>query len=148
MKKIISLTLLIILCLSLSSCREERSAYQIMSEFVSAYGAEGVIYSPEIGEGKEGYIREGLVERVFLFSDGIGDNFALLLNSHIDIPSECGVFVCSDDDEVRRAEEICLERIRLLSRDRGFVKKRGRVVYYAVLSDSERAERIFKEIIK
>ena len=148
MRKIICLCLIFTLCLSLAGCREEQNAYDILSEFVTDYGAEGVIYSPFVSEGRPGYISDGLVERAFLFTEGIGDNFALLLNSHIDKVCECGVFVCSDDEEVRLAEEICLERVRLLSGEGGFVKKRGRVVYYYVLSDPDRAERIFREIIK
>jgi hypothetical protein len=148
MRKIICLCLIFTVCLSLVGCREEQNAYDILSEFASTYGAEGVIYSPSVSEGSPGYISDRLVERVFLFTEGLGDNFALLLNSHIDLPSECGVFVCSDDEEVRLAEEICLERVRLLSGNGGFVKKRGRVVYYYVLSDPGRAERIFREIIK
>ena len=148
MRKIICLCLIFTLCLSLAGCREERNAYDILSEFVTDYGAEGIVYSPSVSEGSPGYISDRLVERAFLFTDGLGDNFALLLNTHIDKPSECGVFVCSDDEEVRLAEEICLERVRLLSGEGGFVKKRGRVVYYYVLSDPDRAERIFREIIK
>lgn len=148
MRKIICLCLIFTLCLSLAGCREEQNAYDILSEFVTDYGAEGIVYSPSVSEGSPGYISDRLVERAFLFTEGIGDNFALLLNSHIDKVCECGVFVCSDDEEVRLAEEICLERVRLLSGDRGFVKKRGRVVYYYVLSDPDRAERIFREIIK
>ena len=148
MRRIICLCLIFAFCLPLVGCREEQNAYDILSEFVTDYGGSGVIYSPSVSEGNPGYISEGLVERAFLFTDGLGDNFALLLNSHIDKPSECGVFVCSDDEEVRLAEEICLERVRLLSGEGGFVKKRGRVVYYYVLSDPDRAERIFREIIK
>ena len=148
MRKIICLCVIFAITLSLVGCGEDQNAYDILSEFVTDYGAEGIVYSPSVSEGSPGYISEGLVERAFLFTDGLGDNFALLLNSHIDKPSECGVFVCSDDEEVRLAEEICLERVRLLSGEGGFVKKRGRVVYYYVLSDPDRAERIFREIIK
>lgn len=148
MRKIICLCVIFAITLSLVGCREEQNAYDILSEFVTDYGAEGVIYSPSVSEGSPGYITDGLVERVFLFTDGIGENYALLLNTHIDTPSECGVFVCSDDSEARLAEEICLERVRLLSEKNGIIKRRGRVVYYYVLSDPDRAERIFREIIK
>ena len=147
MRRLFSL-LLIFLLLPLTSCSGTPvDAYELMSEFVSLYGAEGVVYSPGIPEGSDGYITTGLVERIFLFPEGLGDNFAILLNAHIDSPSECGIFVCSDDGEVRHAEEVCLERLRTLGGDSGFVKKRGRVVYYATLSDPDRAERIFKQII-
>ena len=148
MRKIICLCFIFTLLLALVGCREEQNAYDILSEFVTDYGAEGIVYSPSVSEGSPGYISDRLVERAFLFTEGLGDNFALLLNTHIDKPSECGVFVCSDDEEVRLAEEICLERVRLLSGEGGFVKKRGRVVYYYLLSDHDRAERIFREIIK
>ena len=146
MKKLISV-LLILVILSLTSCREEQNAYEILTEFASLYGAEGIIYSPEIPEGQGGYLPDGLVERIFLFTDGIGENFAILLNTHIDSPAECGVFVCSDDAEMLQCEEVCLERLRVLGSEGGFVKRRGRVVYYALMPDPERAERIFKQII-
>ena len=147
MKRILSI-LLIFVMLSLFSCHREQSARAMLCEFVALYGAEGVIYSPELSEGQEGFIPEGLVEKIFRFPEGICDNFALLLNARIDSPSECGIFVCRDGSECRLAEEICLERVGLLSSDKGFVKRRGRVVYYSTLSDPDRAERIFKEIIK
>lgn len=145
MKRLICLTLAILLLFC--SCQSEQDAYAMLSEFVAAYGAEGVIYSPSLAEGKPGYLTQELVERIFLFTDGIGDNYAILLNSHVTSVSECGIFVCDDDEERRRCEEVCLERVRILNSDNGFVKSKGRAVYYSTLSDSEKAERIFKEII-
>ena len=147
MKRLLSL-ILIFTMLMLVSCEEEKSAYDILTEFSRAYGIEGIIYSPELSEGVDGYITEGLIERVFLFTDGMPRNFAVLLNTHIDNPSECGVFVCSDNVQVARCEEIALERVRLFTSGVGFVKRRGRVVYYSTLSDSKRAEELFKEIIR
>ena len=146
MKRLLPL-LLIISLFTYSSCKAEPSAYEILTEFSAAYGAEGIIYSPEVAEGNEGYIQDGLVERVFLFTEGMPGNYAILLNTHLDSPAECGVFVCGDSGEVRACEEIALERVRLLSGEEGFVRRRGRVVYYSTLSDSERAEELFKEII-
>lgn len=145
MRRLFSLILIVLL--PLTSCSKDYDAYELMDEFVSLYGAEGVVYSPSVEEGSDGYITPGLVERIFLFPDGLGDNFAILLNAHIDRPSECGVFVCSDGEEAFLAEEVCLERLRILDVEGGFVKRRGRVVYYVALSDPDRAERIFKQII-
>ena len=134
--------------LSLTSCGGQQSAYSLLEEFCEAYGASGIIYSPEVGEGSNGHISEGLIERVFFFTDGMTDNYAILLNTHIDSPSECGIFVCTDGGEVRACEEICVMRLKILGSKNGFVRRRGRVVYYSTLSDADRAEELFNDIIK
>ena len=66
MKKTVSLIIIFTL-LFLTSCERKQDAYEILNEFVSLYGAEGIIYSPSLSEGQSGYIREGVVERIFLF---------------------------------------------------------------------------------
>ena len=148
MKKIICFLLALLLSLSLISCEAEGDAYSMLSEFIAAYGAEGVIYSPSIPEGKDGYVSDGLIERAFVFSGRFPESYAIFLNSHTSGQYECGIFVCSDAEELRCAEECALERVRLLGGKKGFVKRRGRVVYYSTMADRERAERIFDEIIR
>ena len=146
------LSLFIILSLflaSLCSCGSEPDAYEMLCEFVRVYGAEGVVYSPSIPEGKEGYMPSELADRIYRFSGKPPDNFAVLLNSHTDGFYECGVFVSADADSLSSITETCLERVRLLSGagENGFVKVNGRVVFYSTLSDRDRAERIWREII-
>lgn len=148
MRKTICLFLILSLLFALLSCGEEKDAYSMLTDFASAYGVEGIIYSPCVSEGEPGYMREGLAERVFLFSGRFTDNYAVLLNSRTESASECGIFVCPDALTQLSAEEACLERIRLLGGDNGFVKTKGRIVYYSTLKDRDRAERLFSEIIK
>lgn len=136
--------------LALYSCERERDAYNMLNEFVTTYGAEGVIYSPKVPEGDDGFIREGLVEKIYVFSGRFPDNYAIFLNSRPDFSSECGLFVCSDAEMLGMVEEMCLERVRLLCQgdDRAFVKRSGSAVFYSTMQDRERAEKIFSEIIR
>lgn len=151
MKRAISLILLIILLVhTLSSCEAERDAYEIVRDFVSAYGAEGVIYSPRFTEGEEGYIRDDLVRKIYVFSGRFPENYAVFLNSRLDFSSECGAFVSSDAEMLGMIEEMCLERIRLLSEggSHAFVKRSRNLVFYSTMKDRARAEKIFSEIIR
>ena len=150
MKKILSIFIIFALLLSLLSCREQRDAYAILSEFVRAYGAEGVIYSPSIPEGERGYMPDGMTEKIYVFCGNLPDNFAVFLNSRADFGAECGVFVCSDATQCDIAEEACLERIGILGRgsENAFVKRTDRVVFYSTLTDKKRAEELWREIIR
>ena len=109
MKKIITIFVLLSLLLGLSSCKNEPNAYELLSDFVNSYGAEGIIYSPLISEGEKGYMPSGMVERIYIFCGNLPRNFAVFLNSHADSRSECGVFVCSDAAQCQIVEEACLE---------------------------------------
>ena len=146
------LSLFIILSLlvaSLCSCGGEPDAYEMLKEFVYVYGAAGVVYSPRIPEGQEGYLPPELIDRIYRYSGHMPDNFAVLLNSHTDAFYECGVFVCTDADSLSAITETCFERVRLLSGagDNAFVKVSGMTVFYSVLRDRDRAEKIWREII-
>ena len=151
MRRLLSFLLILSLFISsLSSCKAEPSAYDMLSEFVAVYGAEGVIYSPEIPEGASGYIPDGLMERVFMLSGKLPENYAVFLNSRPSGFSECGLFVCEDANMLMGMEESCLERIRLLAgaKDSAFVKVSRSTVFYSTMSDRERAEKIWREIIR
>ena len=151
MKRVVSLILLsVILSFTLSSCKAERDAYEVVRDFVSAYGAEGVIYSPRFVEGEEGYIRDDLIRKIYVFSGVLPENYAVFLNSRLDFSSECGAFVSSNAEVLGMIEEMCLERIRLLSEggSHAFVKRSRNLVFYSTMKDRERAEKIFSEIIR
>lgn len=150
MRKLIASILLVIMFLSLCSCNSERGAYSMLCEFVSGYGAEGVIYSPHIPEGEDGYIRDGFMEKIYLFSGKLPVNYAIFLNSRPDFSSECGLFICSDAEMTLMVEEMCIERVRLLCQgdDRGFVKRSRNAVFYSTMKDRARAEKVFSEIIR
>lgn len=151
MKKLISTILLLIsFSLLFSSCKRNSDAYKMLNEFILTYGAEGIIYSPKVPEGNDGYIRDGLIEKIYRFHGGFPENFAIFLNTHPDYSSECGIFVCSDVEMRYRVEEMCLERIKLLATGdkRAFVKRSGNIVFYSTMPDRDRAEKIFNEIIR
>lgn len=150
MKKTIAFIILFALLLSPISCKSEPNAYKMLSEFVSAYGADGIIYSPTIEEGNDGYIRAGLVESIYLFSGNFPENYAILLNARTDLSSECGLFVCTDAEMLGAVEEMCIERIKLICQgdSRAFIKQSGEILFYSTMQDRERAEKIFNEIIR
>lgn len=151
MKKVIALIVFIsVLSLLLFSCGREHDAHRMLSEFVRAYGADGIIYSPQIPEGSDGYIFDGLINKIYIFHGIFPDNYAVFLNSRADVASECAVFVCTDADMTDMVEEMSLERVRLLASgdSRAFVKRSGNIVFYSTMPDRDRAEKIFNEIIR
>ena len=151
MKKLLSIIIILTLLTSgLCSCRKEKDAYSILYEIVSSCGWEGVIYSPSIAEGNDGYIRDGLLEQIYLFSGDFPEDYAVFLNSHPDFFSECGVFICSDAEMIGMVDEMCIERIRLLCQGdtRGFVKRSRNIVFYSTMKDRKDVEKIFNETIR
>ena len=149
MKRFISFVLLVAVTLSLFSCEKKVEAKDLLSDFLTLYGADGVIYSPEMLEGEEGYIPDGFVERLYIFNRPFPENYALYFNSRPDCYYECGVFVCQSSDELKQIEEACLERIRLLSaKERAFVSVNNNVVFYSTMKNKERAGKVWREIIR
>ena len=150
MRRVFCAFLIITTLFSLTSCGESRSAFEMLSEFVSAYGAEGVIYRSDAGEGEEGFLEYDLLKKIYVFYKDFPEEFAIFLNSHADYGSECGVFVCDDSGEASEVSKMCLERIKLLDRggDGSFVIREGCVVFYSTMSDSERARRVWKSVAK
>ena len=150
MKRLLSLIIILAFVSLAVSCHSDRDAYDMVNEFVTVYGAEGVIYSPRISEGENGYVPKGLMEMIYVFSGDFPGNYAVFLNSHHTTPAECGAFVCENADSLAATEEMCLERIKLLSRgeSHAFVKVSGMIVFYSTMKNRERAERIWHEIIR
>ena len=150
MKKIVSLLIILSLSLSLYSCKKQRDTYALVSEFVRVYGAEGIIYSPGVSEGNDGYLSEGVIERAFRLSGALPKSYAIFLNSHPDFGSECGAFLCESTDMLAYMEESCLERIRLLDPggERSFIKINKNLLFYSTMEDAPRAKRIWQEIIR
>ena len=150
MKKILSLIIALCLFASLTSCSPERDAYSMLGELVTTYGAEGVIYHPAATEGEAGFVYDGLLQKIYLYSGAFPEDYAVFLNSRHDSSSECGVFICTDAEMLGAVQEMCLERIALLCQNdsRAFVKRYGMTVFYSTMQDRERAEKIINEIIR
>ena len=144
MKRVIFLLLILALLLTLVSCGKDPDAHAVVSELISAYGAEGIIYSSGIPEGEEGYIDEALFRMIYSTEEPPPENYAVFLNSHAGYGAECGVFVSRDAAQTEQILALCRARIALLDPrgECGVVIKRGNAVFYSTLRDSERAERL------
>ena len=74
----------------------------------------------------------------------------MLLSTSVDRVFEVGVFVTADGTSRLCAEELCRERIRLISKmgygENSLLLRRGDVIFYSTLPDTERAERIWLDI--
>ena len=151
MRRTIFVLLIISLCVgSICSCEREVDPRQMLSDFISAYGAEGVIYSPDANEGEDGYIPKELAERIYIHSGELPDDFAIFLNSRPDYGYECAVFLCEDAESLLMMEEACIERTRLLDGggERRLIIVSGKTIFYSTMKDKERAEKIWREIIR
>lgn len=148
MKKALAALLLLVFALTFTSCETAVSPYRLLSDFVSLYGAEGIVYSPECPEGSEGYIDSSTAHRIFIFHGDMPKSYAVFLNSHVDGGAECGVFVCRDGAELSEVTEMCEERMRLLSSDNPVLIRSGRIIFYSTLRDSDRARSLWTKILK
>ncbi len=150
MKRVFCFFTILIFIFSLSSCGEERNAYSLLSEFIELYSAEGIIYSPEVAEGKEGYITEDTFRKIYLYYGDAPKNYAVFLNSHIDTGSECGVFVCRDESERAVVSEALCERIRLLcgGDDNGIIITSSYTVFYSTMSDKVLAQSAWERVLR
>lgn len=150
MRRVFCFLLIFSMLFSLSSCGESRSAYELLSEFVSVYGAEGIIYRSDAEEWEEGFAEYDLLKKIYLFYKDFPEEFSIFLNSHADYGSECAVFVCRNSSECFEVYEMCLERIKLLDRrgEKSFIVREGRLVFYSTMSDTERARRIWDALRK
>ncbi|MBQ7387053.1 MAG: hypothetical protein IJW03_02685 [Clostridia bacterium] len=147
MKKTLLFLFTLIFTLSLVSCSEERSADELMSEFLESYGAEGIVYSPRRAEGEDGYIDSALFHKIYVLETTLPRDFAIFLNSHTSSDSECGVFICDSTAQRIEIEEMCLERMTLLSSEYSFISRSGNVVFYSTMTDKTRTERIWHSVI-
>ncbi len=150
MKKTVCFLTVIILLFSLSSCRREENAYELISEFVELYRAEGVIYSPTLPEGSVGYIDDSVFFKIYIYYGDAPKNYAVFLNSHIDTSSECGAFVCLGESERAAVLEACSERIRLLTGadSGGLIITSSNIVFYSTMSDKEFTESCWKSVLR
>ena len=143
------LFLLLLVAFNLVSCGEEIEADEIMTEFMKAYSLDGVPYSSGVGPSDDGYIDEKLFRSIYRFEGKLPPDFSIFLGAHIDYPSECGVFGAEGAELREELVEMCLERIRTVAgnSDKGVVLRCDSFIFYAILPDLERAERLFRRII-
>lgn len=149
MKKTILLLLILSTLLSLASCGEEPSPKEMLSELSSVLSLEGVIYSPDVPEGGDGYITEELFSDIFLYYGEPPKSYAIMLNSRTDTPTECAVFVCSGTVELHAVIDACNERMKLLTaKERGLLIVSGSIVFYSTLEDRDRVRVEWTKILR
>lgn len=147
MKKIFIVLLCVAFAFSAISCSHERTTVELVTAFIHAYHADGIIYSPTVPEGEDGYIDEELFDRIYVHTGVHPADYSIFLSSHTDSRSECGAFNCRDAEMLASVTQMCEERVRLLDAERGFVVRSGMLVFYSTMSDGERARRIWNGII-
>ena len=156
MKRIFVLLLFLCVCLGFTSCSSTPSAREAMADFVSVFGDDGVIYSPEIREGERGYIDGDFLGLMFGESCEISGDFAVWLSSSLSSVCEAGIFCCDTSYAARLAERTARERIALiegiaassqLAVAESVILRIGSTVVYYVGSDPELATRAWKSIL-
>ena len=150
MKRLISFILCFMLLLTLPACNQSPSAEKILSEYMSFFDMEGIIYSPNKMEGEDGFVSKGLTERIFIYEGEFPENYAISLNARSNYGVECGIFICKDGKELQRTLEMCLERVELLTgrADGGLVFRSGNILFYSTQSDKAASEKAIRKIIK
>lgn len=132
------------------SCQKNINSHDLLEDFLESYGAEGIVYYSGAKEGEHGYITAELFKKIYVYSGNIPENYAIYLNAHADATSECGVFVIKDELMRDSIEEMCLERIRLLTHGdgRGWLGRYKNTVFYSTMTDPDRVKDIWKSTLK
>ena len=136
------ISILLFLCIFVfTSCSESRDPTDGVTEFVSAYGARGIVYSTSCAEGEEGYITED-IEKAFFGNNEPPENYAIFLNTHLDYASECGAFLVEGDRN--DVISICQRRVKLLDPEgsRSFIVVYKDTVFYSTMSDKDKAKKL------
>ena len=148
MKKFVSILMIILLVFGISSCDVNRSAYSVISEFMSNYGTRGRVYSFSMPEESGMMMTEELYRKLYPEATALPSDFAVMLNAHPDFGAECGVFVCRSTDERDEVTELAESRLHLLDPkgDRRLLVRSGMLVFYSTLSKRELAERLIYDL--
>ena len=149
MRRIISAALVLLLVFSLFSCSPAPKAEEMLSDFLYTYGIEGIIYSPSIPEGGDGYITEELFDKIYIYEGSLPKNCAIFLNTRTDKYVECAIFVTESEEERAAITDMCTERIALIDKsgDSSFILRSGAIVFYSTLPDKERARSVIDKIL-
>ena len=154
-KRILSrLSFLLVLVAVLSSCSAHPGAHFGMASFAEVLGG-GVVYSPEIKEGEQGYIDGDFFALMFGEYYSFDGDYAVWLSSSLSSAEEGGAFFCDSSYSARIAAEMLLERIELVENlssaasldvQESFVMQLGSAVVYYYGANAELARRTYKEI--
>ena len=158
LKRFVSFLLIASCVLTIVGCEEKRSALDLMNAFCSEYAPAGVIYSPSIKEGDEGFAGEDFfVTMYFESSDSVTD-YAVFLNSNTEIVCECAVFLCYSGYDAMNVSEMLYRRIDFLKSfalaidtscaEDAFVLRKGKTIVMCAMPDNELAYSVWKRIIR
>ncbi|MBE6536844.1 MAG: hypothetical protein E7673_02705 [Ruminococcaceae bacterium] len=141
----------------LSACREYKSPYPLMLEFCQSYGISDTVFSSSVKEGAAGYVSESFFEQVYGEKPECVSEYAVVFLSSLDVAGECALFLCYSEYDALIACDILQIRLDLIksmgiSIDTSYAKdavifKSGRYAVMCVLSDNERAKRLWQKIL-
>lgn len=149
MKRLTALLLLLSL-LTLTSCKEERCAKEILYSFCLAYPMDARIYSSLADEGSDGYIDSEMLVALYNGVEPKAREYALVLYGKVSTVREIGVFITNTGDERKEIFELASDRLDFLdsfAQGEGFVRKYRTVTVYGFVDDSAEAIRLFDEIL-
>lgn len=151
MKRFLTFVIAVFLLASFISCGAKTpSARELLLRFTQAYGASGILYSPEIAEGEAGYTDTDFFFSLYGDAEDTEGDYAVFLSSSLDAIYEAAVFVTMDKSSEIYAERLCRERIGLLTKmgygEGAILIKRKNTLFYSTLSDACLAERIWLEV--
>lgn len=139
------------------SCKEQKSAHALMLDFCNAYGIEKTVFSPSVAEGSEGYANADFFEHVFGEKAESVSDYAVVFSSGLDRVQECAVLLCYSDYDALVACDILRRRVDLVKSMGASINtsyaadavvfKSGKYAVMCVLSDNERAEKIWRKIL-
>ena len=150
MKKLSLIMIILINVIFFVGCAADVSAEDLLSEYLASYGVKGTIYSSGKQVHEQGYIGQEVLDKAFVYEGDFPNNFAICLNYRAAVGFEAGVFICDDADEVSAVTEMCEERLDAISngKDKGIVMRSGKLIFYTTAEDREKAEDLFRKIIR
>ncbi len=149
MKSAAVILLIAILASFTVSCGIEPEVSDMLSDFIEDYSADGIIYYSGAREGDDGHLDPETRNKLFLGLDKTPEHYAIFLNSHSDYGAECGVFFCDGTAELYQVVEMCEKRLSILrGGDKSLLIRSKNTVFYSTLSDRDRAEKLWREILR
>ena len=146
----VALMIFLAIILPLSSCAPRGGAREMLEAFLDSYGAETEVYSTDRMSHEEGYVSEGLLEKMMMSEGPFPEDIALAINQRAERGFEAALFICRDADEISAVTEMCDRRLSLLTEGvgGGLLLRSGKVVFYTTAEDRDRAEALFTKIMR
>ena len=155
MKRILFCFVIFGLVLSLASCGDQPTAYELAESFREQYGMGGTLFSPEVPEGEGGFVRDGFFESLYGDYYVSVSDFAVILYSDGEHISECAVLIAASPYDALILSDALYRRLELIrsvseddaSLDGAFVRRKGTVAVMCAVLDNQRADLIWKKLM-